>query len=168
MIVFCVQVFARGPTLYAFKGLAGRYAPIGVHIALLLVMGGATISAIGGYHGTVMVPQGLGFEVGDVLAPKGILSLPSPVMNRQVQINKFFIDYLDTGAVCISFFLSLQSAFHASSNDYVRFRNEELFSKLRICRNNWQFYHFVLRNSKYNWRLSRTTCYFYFHFVEEY
>ncbi|CAM6106751.1 unnamed protein product [Calypogeia fissa] len=93
------EVFVKGPTLYAFKGLAGRYAPIGVHIALLLIMAGATISAIGGYHGTVMIPQGLGFQVGDVVAPKGILSLPSPVMNVQVQINKFFIDYLDTGVV---------------------------------------------------------------------
>lgn len=34
------QVFAKGPTLYAFKGLPGRLAPIGVHAALLLIMAG--------------------------------------------------------------------------------------------------------------------------------
>ncbi|MCI92978.1 cytochrome c biogenesis protein CCS1 chloroplastic-like, partial [Trifolium medium] len=28
-------VFLKGPTLYAFCGLAGRLAPVGVHIALL-------------------------------------------------------------------------------------------------------------------------------------
>ena len=36
------QVFARGGTLYAFKGLPGRLAPIGVHAALLLIMAGRT------------------------------------------------------------------------------------------------------------------------------
>lgn len=34
------QVFARGSALYAFKGLPGRLAPIGVHAALLLIMAG--------------------------------------------------------------------------------------------------------------------------------
>lgn len=34
------QVFARGDSLYAFKGLPGRLAPIGVHAALLLIMAG--------------------------------------------------------------------------------------------------------------------------------
>ncbi|XP_058183619.1 cytochrome c biogenesis protein CCS1, chloroplastic-like isoform X2 [Rhododendron vialii] len=26
------EVFLKGPSLYAFKGLAGRFAPIGVHL----------------------------------------------------------------------------------------------------------------------------------------
>lgn len=95
----CRQVFARGPALYAFRGLAGRYAPIGVHLALLLIMAGATLSAIGGYHGTVMVPQGLSFQIGDVLQPNGILATPSPVMNLQIHIDKFYIDYRPTGEV---------------------------------------------------------------------
>ncbi|KAL2635224.1 hypothetical protein R1flu_006703 [Riccia fluitans] len=93
------EVFSRGPTLYAFRGLAGRYAPIGVHIALLLIMAGATLSAIGGYHGTVMVPQGLDFQIGDALQPNGILARPSPVMNLQVHVDKFYIDYRPNGEV---------------------------------------------------------------------
>ncbi|KAG7594593.1 ResB-like domain [Arabidopsis thaliana x Arabidopsis arenosa] len=32
------EVFMKGPSLYAFKGLAGRFAPIGVHISMLLIM----------------------------------------------------------------------------------------------------------------------------------
>ena len=38
------EVFARGGSLYAFKGLAGRLAPIGVHAALLLIMAGRTLT----------------------------------------------------------------------------------------------------------------------------
>jgi len=92
-------VFARGPSLYAFKGLAGRLAPIGVHAALLLIMAGGTLSAIGGYHGTVMVPQGLDFQLSDALQPMGILSMPSDVLNNNVHVDKFYIDYRPTGEV---------------------------------------------------------------------
>lgn len=35
------QVFLREGSLYAFKGLAGKLGPIGVHAAMLLIMGGA-------------------------------------------------------------------------------------------------------------------------------
>ena len=37
-----------GVALYAFKGLAGRLAPIGVHISMLLIMGGAATGALAG------------------------------------------------------------------------------------------------------------------------
>ncbi|KAJ7299550.1 hypothetical protein O6H91_Y209800 [Diphasiastrum complanatum] len=93
------EVFARGPTLYAFKGIAGKLAPIGVHAALLLIMGGATISAIGGFRGSVMIPQGLQFNIGDALVANGFLSVPSPTMNLNVNVNNFFIDYLPSGEV---------------------------------------------------------------------
>ncbi|KAL2927498.1 Cytochrome c biogenesis protein CCS1 chloroplastic [Bienertia sinuspersici] len=42
-----------------FQGLAGRFAPIGVHLAMLLIMVGATLSATGSFRGSVNVPQGL-------------------------------------------------------------------------------------------------------------
>ncbi|MCI13034.1 cytochrome c biogenesis protein CCS1 chloroplastic-like, partial [Trifolium medium] len=71
------EVFLKGPTLYAFRGLAGRLAPVGVHIALLLIMGGGTLSAAGSFRGSVTVPQGLNFVVGDVLGPTGFLSIPT-------------------------------------------------------------------------------------------
>ncbi len=34
------QVFLKGGSLYAFKGLAGKLGPIGVHAAMLLIMAG--------------------------------------------------------------------------------------------------------------------------------
>ena len=44
--------------LYAFKGLAGRLAPIGVHVSMLLIMGGAAAGALVGAGGDLMVPEG--------------------------------------------------------------------------------------------------------------
>lgn len=93
------EVFLKGPSLYAFKGLAGRFAPIGVHLALLLIMAGGTLSSAGGFRGSVTVPQGLNFVVGDVLGPSGFLSMPSEAFNTEVHVNSFSMDYYDSGEV---------------------------------------------------------------------
>ncbi|OMO63436.1 hypothetical protein COLO4_32466 [Corchorus olitorius] len=93
------EVFLKGPSLYAFKGLAGRFAPIGVHLAMLLIMAGGTLSATGSFKGSVTVPQGLNFVVGDVLGPTGFLSTPSEAFNTEVHVNRFYMDYYDSGEV---------------------------------------------------------------------
>lgn len=93
------EVFLKGPTLYAFRGLAGRLAPVGVHIALLLIMGGGTLSAAGSFKGSVTVPQGLNFVVGDVLGPTGFLSFPTDAFNTEIHVNRFSMDYYESGEV---------------------------------------------------------------------
>ncbi|KAF4366916.1 hypothetical protein F8388_013981 [Cannabis sativa] len=93
------EVFLKGPSLYAFRGLAGRFAPIGVHIAMLLIMAGGTLSAAGSFKGTVTVPQGLNFVVGDVLGPTGFLSTPTEAFNTEVHVNRFYMDFYDSGEV---------------------------------------------------------------------
>ncbi|KAJ1410416.1 WD40/YVTN repeat-like-containing domain superfamily [Sesbania bispinosa] len=93
------EVFLKGPSLYAFQGLAGRLAPVGVHIALLLIMAGGTLSATGSFRGSVTVPQGLNFVVGDVLGPTGFLSSPSDAFNTEIHVNRFYMDYYDSGEV---------------------------------------------------------------------
>lgn len=93
------EVFLKGPYLYAFKGLAGRFAPIGVHLAMLLIMVGGTLSATGSFRGAVTVPQGLNFVVGDVLDPSGFLSTPTEAFNTEVHVNKFYMTYFDSGEV---------------------------------------------------------------------
>ncbi|KAI6677805.1 hypothetical protein NL676_038601 [Syzygium grande] len=93
------EVFLKGPSLYAFKGLAGRFAPIGVHLAMLLIMAGGTLSATGSFKGSVTVPQGLNFVVGDVLGPTGFLSNPSEAFNTEVHVNRFYMDFYDSGEV---------------------------------------------------------------------
>ncbi|MCO5571364.1 hypothetical protein L7F22_025102 [Adiantum nelumboides] len=93
------QVFVKGPALYAFKGLAGRFAPIGVHAALLLIMGGATYSATGGYRGSLMVPQGLNFMVGEAVYPSGFLAHPPDTFDTEVHVNRFSIETYPNGEV---------------------------------------------------------------------
>lgn len=95
------EVFLKGPSLYAFKGLAGRFAPIGVHLAMLLIMAGGTLSATGSFRGSVTVPQGLNFVIGDVLGPNGFLSTPTEAFNTEVHVNRFSMDYYDSGELII-------------------------------------------------------------------
>lgn len=98
-----MQVFLKGPSLYAFKGLVGRFAPIGVHLAMLLIMAGGTLSATGSFRGSVTVPQGLNFVVGDVLGPNGFLSTSTDAFSTEVHVNKFYMDYYDSGEVSFNF-----------------------------------------------------------------
>lgn len=98
--------------MYAFRGLAGRFAPIGVHLALLLIMAGGTLSATGSFKGSVTVPQGLNFIMGDVLGPNGFLSTPTQAFNTEVHVNRFYMDYYESGEVKkLAFSLGASSSF---------------------------------------------------------
>lgn len=94
------EVFSRGPALYAFRGLVGRFAPIGVHAALLLIMAGGTLSALGGWDGTAMTPEGLEFPIGAALAPNSPLALADrEALDLRIHVNNFEVDYREDGQV---------------------------------------------------------------------
>ncbi|XP_062212539.1 cytochrome c biogenesis protein CCS1, chloroplastic [Phragmites australis] len=112
------EVFTKGPSLYAFKGLAGRYAPIGVHLAMLFIMAGATLSATGSFKGSVDVPQGLNFVIGDVMKPRGVLSVAPDDFNTEVHVNRFYMEYYDSGEV--SQFYSDLSLFDLDGKEVMR------------------------------------------------
>ncbi|XP_039782412.1 cytochrome c biogenesis protein CCS1, chloroplastic-like isoform X2 [Panicum virgatum] len=112
------EVFTKGPSLYAFKGLAGRYAPIGVHLAMLFIMAGATLSATGSFKGSVDVPQGLNFVIGDVMKPRGVLSVAPDVFNTEVHVNRFYMEYYDSGEV-LQFYSDL-SLFNLDGKEVMR------------------------------------------------
>lgn len=73
-----LQVFLQDGQLYAFKGLAGRLGPIGVHVALLMCLFGTGYSGFGGWKGTALCPEGGEFLVANALYPASRVStLPS-------------------------------------------------------------------------------------------
>ncbi|XP_009605025.1 cytochrome c biogenesis protein CCS1, chloroplastic [Nicotiana tabacum] len=79
------EVFFKGPSLHAFKGLASRFASTVVHFALLLaVSGGGTLSAADSFGG-------------DVIAPPGVLSTPSDAFSTEVHVNRSYMDYDESG-----------------------------------------------------------------------
>ncbi|KAJ6805501.1 uncharacterized protein M6B38_180800 [Iris pallida] len=135
------EVFVKGPSLYAFKGMAGRFAPIGVHLAMLLIMGGATLSAAGSFKGSVTVPQGLNFVVGDVMNPTGFLSNPLQSFSTEVHVNRFYMEYYDSGEV--SQFRTDLSLFDLNGKEVMRKTisvNDPLrYGGLTIYQTDWGF-----------------------------
>mmetsp|Transcript_7898 Transcript_7898/g.16927 ORF Transcript_7898/g.16927 Transcript_7898/m.16927 type:complete len:578 (-) Transcript_7898:1713-3446(-) len=93
------QVFIQGPSLYAFKGLAGKLGPIGVHAALLLILFGAAFSGVGGLKGTVMCPEGQDFIVGSTLYPSSPIAPRPGAFDKVVHVDDFSIDYRPDGSV---------------------------------------------------------------------
>ncbi|WOK97070.1 cytochrome c biogenesis protein CCS1, chloroplastic [Canna indica] len=135
------EVFLKGPSLYAFKGMAGRFAPIGVHLAMLLIMTGGTLSAAGSFKGSVTVPQGLNFVIGDVMNPNGFLSFPSESFNTEVHVNRFYMDYYDSGEV--SQFYTDLSLFSLDGKELLRKTirvNDPLrYGGITIYQTDWSF-----------------------------
>lgn len=93
------QVFVKGKKMYAFKGLIGRLAPIGVHAALLFTLAGSAYSGLGGMSGSMMVPDGSSFEIGTGLTRGSLFSSMPWIATSSVQVNDFTIDYLPNGQV---------------------------------------------------------------------
>eukprot|EP00898_Chlorokybus_atmophyticus_P008236 jgi/Chlat1/8413/Chrsp80S07836 len=112
------QVFASGPALYAFKGVAGRLAPIGVHASLILIMGGGAAGALTGFHGSAMIPEGQDFIVGEAMEAQSPLAGHPDALDAQVYVNDFHIDYLPTGEV--SQFYSDLSLYDPRTNQVTR------------------------------------------------
>lgn len=94
------RVFLRDGALYGFKGLAGRLAPIGVHVSLLAIMAGAAVGAVAGLDGIVMVPQGTSFLVADVMRGSLPVGFPLPDgAGEVITVNRFSIDYAPDGSI---------------------------------------------------------------------
>eukprot|EP00775_Hariotina_reticulata_P001288 gene1288-1629_t len=93
------QVFLQNGQLYAFKGLAGRLGPIGVHVALLMCIAGTAYSGFGGWKGSVMCPEGQEFVVGQAINPASALATVPQGAETVLQVNKFSIDTRPDGSV---------------------------------------------------------------------
>jgi len=93
------QVFREGRQLYAFKGLAGRLGPIGVHAALLLALGGTAYSGFGGWRGSAMVPEGQEFLVAQAISPASAISRLPRGAKAVMHVNGFRIETRPDGSV---------------------------------------------------------------------
>jgi len=95
------QIFQSDGALYGFKGIAGRYAPIGVHISMLLIMFGVIFGAVGGFKGSAMVPSGAQFLVADAILPYSPVGEYAPPSGASavVSVDDFRITYRENGQV---------------------------------------------------------------------
>merc|ERR1711976_1048959 len=69
------QVLGQNESIYAFRGITSRFAPIIVHIALIIILVGTTISSAGSWRGVVMTPEGGDFLIINHINPATPLAL---------------------------------------------------------------------------------------------
>lgn len=93
------QVFVKDGQLYGFKGLAGKLGPIGVHASMLLCMLGFATGALGGWTGTIMVPEGGDIVVASALRSASPLGIYPAGADAVLRCDDFRIDYREDGSI---------------------------------------------------------------------
>lgn len=83
-------VFQKDHRIYGYKGLAGRIAPIFVHISLIITLTGSIIGLFSGFTAQQMIPSKETFHTQSI-TKSGLLShLPTSIVGK---IDNFFIEY---------------------------------------------------------------------------
>jgi len=82
-------VFHKRFSIYAYKGLFGRIAPIFVHISIIMTLTGSMMGLFGGFMVQEMIPNGEIFHLQNIVKSGFTSYLP----NILGQINNFNIEY---------------------------------------------------------------------------
>nr|YP_010197493.1 Cytochrome c biogenesis protein [Gracilaria flabelliformis subsp. simplex]UAD85909.1 Cytochrome c biogenesis protein [Gracilaria flabelliformis subsp. simplex] len=83
-------VFHKENSLYAYKGLAGRIAPIIVHFSIILTLTGSLISLLGGFTAQEIIPEGEIFHIKNTIQSGFNSTLPDNLIGK---IKNFDIIY---------------------------------------------------------------------------
>jgi len=83
------NILQQKNVIYAYKGILGRFAPIIVHIALLLVLLGNTVAALGSFNAQELITKGEIFQVQNIISKSFFTTIP----DDPVRVNDFWIEY---------------------------------------------------------------------------
>lgn len=76
-------------SIYAFRGLIGRFAPIVVHLAMIIVLSGNLVAALGSFKSQELIPKGEIGQIQNVINQKYFAQIPAV----PIRINDFWIEY---------------------------------------------------------------------------
>uniref|UniRef100_A0AAU7YQ21 Cytochrome c biogenesis protein Ccs1 n=1 Tax=Gracilaria hainanensis TaxID=2871843 RepID=A0AAU7YQ21_9FLOR len=83
-------IFHKASNLYAYKGLAGRVAPIFVHLSIIVTLTGSLISLLGGFTAQEVIPEGEIFHIKNTIQSGFNSTLPDNLVGK---IKNFDITY---------------------------------------------------------------------------
>ncbi len=130
-------VFYRDSSMYSYKGLYGRIAPVFVHFSIITVLIGSLFSLCFGFVVQEVVPKGEIFHLKNIVHSGFYSRLPSSFMYR---VNDFFLDYNFNGS--IKQFFSLLSVYsrnnHKSTSKLVSVNNPLRFRSITFYQTDWQ------------------------------
>lgn len=84
------NIFQQKNSVYSYKGIIGRVAPIFVHISIIQIFIGALFGALFGYGGQEMIPKAESFHVQNIVNAGYFSETP---ITTNLRINNFWIDY---------------------------------------------------------------------------
>lgn len=84
------NIFHQEDSMYCYKGIIGRLAPIFVHISIIQIFFGAFVGAFFGYGGQEMIPKTETFHLQNVINAGYFSKTPIKISLR---VNNFWIDY---------------------------------------------------------------------------
>lgn len=83
------NIFQQKRIVYVYKGILGRFAPIVVHLAMLLILIGNVIAALGSFNSQELIVKGEIFQLQNIITKNYFSNLPE----NSVRINDFWIEY---------------------------------------------------------------------------
>lgn len=108
------SIFQQKNTIYCYKGLIGRIAPILVHLSMILVLTGTIFGSLFGFKAQEVVPKTENFHIQNILTTGQLTVIPKV----SARINDFWITY--TKKKTISQFYSDISILDAKGNETYR------------------------------------------------
>lgn len=84
------NIFQQKNSIYSYKGIIGRVAPIFVHISIIQIFVGALFGALFGYGGQEMIPKTESFHVQNIINSGYFSEIP---ITTNLRVNNFWIDY---------------------------------------------------------------------------
>jgi len=83
-------IFHKGKTIYAYKGILGRIAPIFVHISIILAFLGSVFGFTNGFTAQEMVPNGEIFHIQNIIKSGRFSVISNNVIGK---VNDFFVTF---------------------------------------------------------------------------
>lgn len=95
LLASCLQnynyhIFQQGKSIYGYKGLLGRLAPIFVHGSIILLLTGSVLGLVSGFSAQEMVPSGELFRLQNIISSGKFSYIPQEFSAR---VNDFNIEY---------------------------------------------------------------------------
>ena len=88
-------VFQQNLNIYSYKGILGRFAPIVVHLSMLLILLGGVIAGLGGFNAQELIVKGEIFQIQNTINR----NIFSKVPDYPIRVNDFWIEYGTTNNV---------------------------------------------------------------------
>jgi len=132
LLCYNFHIFHKKKYLYAYKGILGRIAPVFVHIGLIIVLFGSTVSSFFSYTAQEIIPKGEIFHIKNIVK-SGLYSNLN--LDLIAKVDNFFIEYNDNSS--IKQFFSNVSLYN---NKFLLKMSKLMFVNSPIIYNNLFFY----------------------------